>query len=90
MLDTERRLREMLWLKHGCNDGSIAFLYGDDGEMQCHKCGSDFLRQSLSCIAENIESPFPGNYYKEKPTTAGFDDSGPAPTEGGEKLCQTE
>jgi hypothetical protein len=64
MTDTERYLRRILWLGHGC-DG-LENLYGDDGEMQCHKCGSDFLRQSLSCIAENIGSPSPGNFFKEK------------------------
>lgn len=65
MTDTELDLRRRLWLNHGCNTG-MENLYGDDGEMQCHKCGSDFLRQSLKCIADNIDNPFPGNFFKEK------------------------
>lgn len=64
MNGTERDLRARLWLNHGCEGGGN--LYGDEGEMQCHKCGSDFLRQSLACIAENISSPSPGNFFKEK------------------------
>jgi hypothetical protein len=64
MTDTERKLRERLWLKHGCADGATEYLYGDDGEMQCKKCGSDFLRQSLTCIADNIDHPHPGNFSR--------------------------
>lgn len=66
MTKTERKLRKQLWLNHGCNRG-IEGLYGDDGEMQCHACGSDFLRQSLSCIAGNIDHPHQANFFKEKP-----------------------
>lgn len=33
----EKRMREYLWLSHG-----HAGLYGDDGEMQCSRCGSQF------------------------------------------------
>ncbi len=66
MTDTERRLRQQLWLDHGCELDGPGNIYGDDGEMQCHSCGSDFLRQSLSCIAENIDNPHPGNFFKER------------------------
>jgi len=65
MTATERKLRQTLWLNHGCNQG-FGDLYGDDGELQCHKCGGDFLRQSLSCLADNIDHPFPGNFFKER------------------------
>ena len=43
-------LRRMLWLMHGCPQ---SFLYGDDGEMQCHRCGIDFKRMTAQKI-ENI------------------------------------
>jgi hypothetical protein len=66
MTDRERNLRERLWLNHGCDDDSTRHLYGDDGELQCHKCGGDFLRQSLTCLADNIDHPHPGNFFKER------------------------
>ncbi len=47
----EHKLRELLWLRHGC---SVAALYGDDGEMQCGHCLIDFKRAS----AEEIETAF--------------------------------
>lgn len=36
-----KTLRKLLWLDHGC---PLSALYGDDGEMQCHKCMIDFKR----------------------------------------------
>ena len=42
-------LRTMLWLNHGCD---FSALYGDDGEMQCARCGIDFLRDSTDQIKE--------------------------------------
>lgn len=39
----EREARLALWANHGCDD--FTALYGDDGEMQCHKCQHDFLRE---------------------------------------------
>lgn len=39
----ERELRRTLWLNHGC-----VALYGDDGEMQCGDCLTDFKREALS------------------------------------------
>jgi hypothetical protein len=65
MTGREKDLRRRLWLNHGCTI-ERRNLYGDDGEMQCSECGSDFLRQSLTCIAENIDDPRPGNFFKEK------------------------
>ena len=44
-------LRKLLWMRHGC---PFPALYGDDGEMQCSKCGIDFKRAS----AEYIERRF--------------------------------
>jgi len=44
-------LRKLLWLKHGC---SSAFLYGDDGEMQCSRCVIDFKRDSISSIEDKF------------------------------------
>ena len=41
------KLREMLWVNHGCE---IARLYGDDGEMQCGSCCIDFKRNTLEHI----------------------------------------
>lgn len=37
----ESTLRRLLWAHHG-HDA----LYGDDGELQCHSCGLDYLRAS--------------------------------------------
>jgi hypothetical protein len=37
----EHTLRQLLWLRHGCEHH---ILYGDDGEMQCSHCRIDFLR----------------------------------------------
>ncbi len=39
------KLRELLWLRHGC---PMEGLYGDDGEMQCNSpcCMLDFKRMS--------------------------------------------
>lgn len=66
MTDTERKLRQNLLFNHHCNTGGNIDVYLDDGELQCHTCGSDFLRQSLSTIAENIDNPKSGNFFKEK------------------------
>lgn len=40
-------VRKFFWLNHGC---SIAALYGDDGEMQCGNCKSDFKRDSIESL----------------------------------------
>lgn len=34
-----KRLRQMLWLRHGC---PVHALYGDDGKMDCNHCMIDF------------------------------------------------
>lgn len=47
------KLREMLWLMHGCN---ISALYGDDGEKQCSKCLIDFKRMPVSTIVQRLET----------------------------------
>jgi len=47
----EMKLRELLWVNHGCPTHA---LYGDDGEMQCSICGIDFKRDSESTIREII------------------------------------
>ena len=49
---SERILRKLLWVRHGC---VFSNLYGDDGEMQCNKCGIDFLRDSPKRIQEVFE-----------------------------------
>ena len=51
ILDDNKKLREMLWLRHGCTSTA---LYGDDGEMQCHQCEIDFRRN----LADVIETKF--------------------------------
>ena len=50
-MSEEQVLRKLLWLRHGC---PFHFLYGDDGEMQCHNCGIDFKRT----LAKSIEQRF--------------------------------
>jgi len=52
MKEDELILRKLLWLSHGCGYGS---LYGDDGEMQCNKCGIDFKRDSVKEIKEKFQ-----------------------------------
>ena len=66
MTEKELELREILWLQHKCEGRKIGHLYGDDGEMQCSNCGSDFLRQSLSTLADNMNYPKPSNFFKGK------------------------
>jgi len=52
-LKANKKLRELLWLRHGC---SISALYGDDGEMQCHSCQIDFKRDSIEVIKKCLHS----------------------------------
>lgn len=40
----DAKVRAYLWLNHGCPHSA---LYGDDGEMQCAKCLTDFKRRGL-------------------------------------------
>lgn len=49
MTDTEKELRQLLWLRHGC---PMHMLYGDDGEMQCNNrgCMIDFKRMPVEEI----------------------------------------
>jgi hypothetical protein len=49
--EAERKLRQLLWLNHGC---SINMLYGDDGEMQCSACMIDFKRDPVEKIEKAI------------------------------------
>lgn len=51
MEDSEKLLREMLWLRHGC---SSRVLYGDDGKMFCNSCMIDFVNDS----PEKIQARF--------------------------------
>lgn len=45
-----KKLRELLWLNHG----HTKYLYGDDGEIQCSKCGLDFKRHDIGIIAKRF------------------------------------
>ena len=47
------RLRELLWLYHGCPSPA---LYGDDGEMQCGACVIDFRRNTVETIRARWEA----------------------------------
>lgn len=49
--EENKKLRELIWLKHGC---SVASLYSGDGEMSCGYCLLDFKRDSV----EDIEARF--------------------------------
>ena len=49
--DDELKLREMLWLKHGC---AVGILYGDDGEMQCSHCMIDFRRDTVQQLQDRF------------------------------------
>ena len=48
LMEENSILRELLWLRHGCE---MKHLYGDDGEMQCSRCSLDrfFLRPLSIC-----------------------------------------
>lgn len=48
---SELKLRELLWLRHGC---SYPALYGDDGNMQCSKCRIDFKKDSAEEIGRRF------------------------------------
>jgi len=55
MDEIERKLRELLWLRHGC---PLSCLYGDDGEMQCSNIQShkpiDFRRDTPQQIEDKL------------------------------------
>ena len=46
------KLRELLWLRHGCE---LSCLYGDDGCMDCNRCVIDFKRDTPEQIKNRIE-----------------------------------
>ena len=51
----EYKIRQFIWLNHGC---PIHMLYGDDGEMQCAGTGKhiiDFKRDPIISIIEKLE-----------------------------------
>ena len=52
MTTYELGIRKLLWLTHHCGQDQ---LYGDDGEMQCHLCGLDFLRHSEKRIVDTFD-----------------------------------
>ena len=54
--EENRKLRELLWLRHGHSG-----LYGDDGEMQCGICLVDFKRMPV----EIIEQAFTDDGWKQ-------------------------
>lgn len=45
-------IRKLLWLIHHCGQ---EYLYGEDGEMQCHLCGLDFVRHGEGRIVYTFE-----------------------------------
>ena len=45
-------LRREWWFHHGCNE-PVA-LYGDDGEMQCSKCRTDFKREDIYVLKAKV------------------------------------
>lgn len=48
-------LRRLVWLRHPCViNGTSAYLYGDDGEMQCSQCRFDFLRASVADVDTHV------------------------------------
>lgn len=49
----EQRLRMEWWTGHGC---PFSALYGDDGEMQCNRCGVDFKRDDMTKLREHVET----------------------------------
>jgi len=62
VIDEENKiLRELLWLRHGCD---VIGLYGDDGEKQCGICMIDFKRDSPQLIKEKWEKIGKGKLEK--------------------------
>ena len=53
-------IRKLLWLTHSCGQ---SYLYGDDGEMQCHLCGLDFVRHSEQQIVSTFDKVGMLRYY---------------------------
>lgn len=51
LIEENKELRELLWLRHGC---SFFQLYGDNGEMQCISCMIDFKRDSAEIISRKF------------------------------------
>jgi hypothetical protein len=51
LVKLQARLRHEWWNNHGCKD----FRYGDDGEMQCHGCGGDFLRMPFDELEAHVK-----------------------------------
>lgn len=45
-------LRREWWFNHGCNEP--AALYGDDGEMSCAKCNTDFKREDVYALKGKV------------------------------------
>jgi hypothetical protein len=63
----EAKLRQELWLNHGCPN---AALYGDDGEMQCNNMAAhpgfyDFKRTPISEVCERVEEARRARIIKE-------------------------
>ncbi len=59
LMNREVKLRELLWLHHGC---PVHYLYGDDGELQCNNkihglFGIDFRRDSEEIIGWKLCPP---------------------------------
>ena len=50
--DWEWRFRRLLFINHSSCDGRE--IYGDDGEMHCHKCDIDFARDTAKEIETRI------------------------------------
>jgi hypothetical protein len=46
---TEFKIRAFLWQGHGHD---VLSLYGDDGEMSCSQCRTDYKREDLSVVVE--------------------------------------
>lgn len=61
--DTEDQLRYQLWNYHGCDRNAR---YGDDGELQCNECFSDFKRHSISELLQQIDRAEAVRIVKEK------------------------
>ena len=52
--EDEYLLRRLVFMRHSSCDGRS--LYGDDGEMHCHECDIDFVRDSGRDIQDRISS----------------------------------
>lgn len=62
-MEAQQLLRHEWWINHGC-DG-VRALYGDDGEMQCNACVTDFKRMGFEALQQKVQDTRAGRFRRE-------------------------